>query len=330
MITNNLFIKYQKGIKRGIIIGIVMLLLGIGVILVGGMRQVENEENALYFNDILEGDGEKVGKFSYLNVTGDAYMFAQYGDNDDYCYFVYDDQYYYIIRMSEKEYNKLFNKGDSVVRVEGTVSKIDEDIRRLAIDGFNEYYEEDVVNLVNFEDYFGDVYLNLNISTSSDASIIILIGFVIFFIGLCIFIINLIRNVRIKKSLNKLTDMEKSYIDSELNSSSCLVHKKYKLFLANSYIVNFAASFFIVKYSDIIWMYTHEQFYNGIKTNKHIKVMLKNGKTYILCSGNSKKHDEVLESVWSIIVNKNPYMLLGFTSENQAKAKQYVNNNKMQ
>ena len=144
MITNNLFVKYQKGIKRGIIIGIVVLLVGIGVILVGGMRQVENEENALYFNDILEGDGEKVGKFSYLNVTGDAYMFAQYGDNDDYCYFVYDDQYYYIIRMSEKEYNKLFNNGDSVVRVEGTVSKIDEDIRKLAIDGFNEYYEEDI------------------------------------------------------------------------------------------------------------------------------------------------------------------------------------------
>lgn len=329
MITNQMFVKFKKKLSVNIFISLIVLFLGIGLFCFGFYKQVINEEEAVYFNDILEGDGKKVGKFSYLDVVSDAYMFAQYDNKDDYCYFVYDENYYYIIRMSEKKYKELFENGGSTIRVEGTVSPITDEIKELAIDGFNELAEDNVVNKLNFEDYFGDVYLNLNSTFSSDANLFIFSGFITFAIGLTTLIINIYRKCKFKKNYNKLSDMEKSYIDSELNSSNCLFYKKQKLFLTDNYIVNFSVDFFVCRYSDIIWMYTHEQYYNGIKINEYINIMLKNGKKYRFCTGKSKKHSEVLNSVWSYIINKNNYILLGFDESNKLKANEYVRNNQI-
>lgn len=330
MITNNNFVKLKNKFNIGLLIGFALLVIGFILIFLGGNKQVKNEENAVYFNDIILNDSEdNVGQFSYLDVSNNTYRFAQYGDDDDYCYFVYDNNYYYIVRMSEKKYKELFKEGLESVRLEGTVYKTTDEIKDLAIDEFNSIFEEDIVNLGNFESYFGDVYLNLNNTTASDASIYMIFGFLVLFTGIPVIIIFIIKKIGFNKVMKRLTEMDKTYINSELESSDMLYFSNLKLFLTNNYIINFKGKFFILKYSDIIWMYPHDYYYNGFKSYQEMRFMTKDGKNFSMARATTKNQILNYNSVWNYITNKNTTILLGFTSENKVRAKEIVKNNKI-
>lgn len=330
MITNQNFVKLQNKLKIGVVIGAVLVVIGCVLVFLGSNTQGNNKKNAVYFNDILESsDKNKSGKYSYLEVYNDVYRFAQYGDNNDYCYFVYDDNYYYIVRMSEKDYEKYFKEDLDKVRIEGTVYETTDEIRNLAIDSFNESYGEDIVNLINFEDYFGSIYLNLNNKTGSNVFVYYLFGFMILIGGLVYLVLAIVKVLTFNKVMKGLTEMEKSYIDSELNSSNAYYYDNLKVILTPNYIVNFKGKFFILRYGDLIWMYPHDYYYNGFKCYQEIRFTTRNGKKYSMARSTGKKQILNYNSVWSYIINRNPNILLGFTAENQTRVNEFIKNNKM-
>jgi NADH:ubiquinone oxidoreductase subunit 6 (subunit J) len=56
------------------------------------------------------------------------------------------------------------------IDVGGNSKLIDEDVKSLAVDSFNQFWGSDVITVDNFSDYFGDYYIDTTYNPSADSS----------------------------------------------------------------------------------------------------------------------------------------------------------------
>ena len=92
------------------------------------------------------------------------------------CYFAIDNNDYgifpYIVCMSNQQFencqdiydftfsDESWDASPGYTALYGYPMKIDKDLRDMAIEYFNYFYDEDVLNTENFSDYVGDYYLD--------------------------------------------------------------------------------------------------------------------------------------------------------------------------
>lgn len=329
MFTNKAVEKERKKQKIFLWIGILSIIIT-GIFFFYGNKVVEDAEKnkESMHNVILKKDSENFNKKAYLNVHTTPYKFAIYNDTSDAYYFVMDDKYMYVTYMTSADYNML-NKEDiktNPVKIEGITKKTPDDIKKLAIETYNEAMEneEDKLAINDFDNYFGSIYLDMTQSDGAIGDFQYLMGVIFGISGLVMFIIFIIYKMSFKKGVKKLDSSEITKIDMEMNDPEAFYYEKAHLFLTKNYIINFAGIFNVINYKDIIWIYPFVMRTNGIKTSQSIMVVSKDGKAKKVADIDvfTKGKKEIFDEIFNTIASKNDKIIIGYDKESQMKAKE--------
>jgi hypothetical protein len=129
-------------------------------------------DEAPYFDPY---DGTEQRQVLGFNLLSDSFATFTLGENHG-CYFAIDNNDYgifpYIVCMSNQQFencqdiydftfsDESWDASPGYTALYGYPMKIDKDLRDMAIEYFNYFYDEDVLNTENFSDYVGDYYLD--------------------------------------------------------------------------------------------------------------------------------------------------------------------------
>ena len=302
--------------------GVLFIVLTVILLMLSGKQDKADSDNIKYLNEVIEGSDEKTDLKAYLNISWLSSKVAVYNDTSDAYYFAYDGKYYYIVYMKEKKANELRNMNleENPVRIEGITKDISLDVKNIAIDVYNDGLDEskEKLTLINFYNMFGDVYLDQTVSFTGAASTYNVFAVFSGFIGLILTVVGVVKFLLFKSSVSKMSDSDVYDLESEMSSDDAFYYSKNKLYLTRNYIIMLDGRFKYYKYSDILWMYPFEQRYNGLRTNKAIKILTRDGKTTMFANVSvaTKTMKAVYDEIWGTIIEKNPSVKLGYSSEN--------------
>lgn len=141
---------------------------------------VQEQQVTKQFDSSEASEERSYLEFAYLS---DAFASYSVNENQEF-YFVLDEEmipYIICMRSSNMEkyediYNYTFDTTGSLPqpaagRIEGVPQEMNEELRDLAIEYFNEFWGEDIFNEENFREYVGDYYLDSTIQTKENASV---------------------------------------------------------------------------------------------------------------------------------------------------------------
>lgn len=321
--TNEKIINECKAYKKYLIISLVFFVIT-GILLFLGIKQSEKIEESILDLETLIQNRDTKQQNTYIEINPKTYQFAVYDGLPESYYIVSNGQYYYVAYMKDTYSIEVNNKKENV-KLTG-VSKIPStDIKKLAIEVYNEGLEEDKqITIADYNNYFGDVYIDTT-DKIDNGSAYYFFAFVTFIIFLIFLIISIVKKISFSKSLKKIPDEILFKLDAEMNDKDAFYYQRAKLFLTKNYIINFGGKFSYTNYKDIYWLYPYELRYNGAKTSVAIKFMDKDCNERVVANMDAytKKSKEVYDEAWETIVNKNKNMLIGYTKENISKAKEY-------
>ncbi len=278
-------------------------------------------------HDVIAAGEKTEDKLVHVEVTEKPYGFAYYpGDNTGKFYFLWDEQYIYVAFLSESEFNKL-NVDDikeNHITVKGVTKTIPSDIKKLAIEAYNENVEKEYrITSSTFADYFGLVYLD---QTGADfvSVMLLVVGAITYFVAFCMFIANLIGRFKFKKHIKNISDEDWEILNKELDEEETFYYKSAKLALTKNYVIDFSKGLKAIKYKDILWMYKYEYRYNGVNTQLSIIIFTSDKKRHMIASlvGYTKKSKEINKEIMEAIMDKNKKMLVGYTKENRQQMKE--------
>lgn len=288
-----------------------------------GYLEKHKEVNLTYLNELILIENNEL-KNTYLDVYTEPYVFAEYEKEDSKFYIVKDQDYLYIAFISDnmyKEISKKDNLEERPFRIEGYTERIPNDVKKLAIDAYNEAIEEQIVNEENFESYFGNIYINANDFYNS-SEIWYLIATLIGILGLAGTFNAAIAIKKSKKKLNKLTAKELTTLAKELEEDNLVIYEKEKLYITKSYFIKLKGCIDVIKIKDIVWYYKEDVRTNGFKTNQRVIVFTKDAiKHVILTLAKIKQSCVKLDNIVGILDKRLSKALVGYTKENIEKVK---------
>jgi hypothetical protein len=321
--TNLCFLKERKKMVRNLFISFILLVIA-GIF--WGLRCIvitKANENIKSLDSIaIDPSGNNENKKAYMDVSFIPYKFAEYDSTTNAYYLVEYGEYIGVVYMSVSDYNKLNNDdiSDNSIRISGITKKTSDDIKEIAIETINEAIEDEEkkLQISDYDNNFGDVYLDMTLS-DNEIAIVPFRLFVLFLIfGGFSFLFSLISLFRFIFGIRELTEDGISILDKEMNNKNSLYFENIHLYLTKHYIINFAYTFQVINYNDILWMYSYTRKSRGIKKSKSIKILVNDGSTYTLATiyAFTKNKDEIYNKVWDTILNKNSDIVTGYTKEN--------------
>lgn len=307
-----------KKIRVFLIFGFFFLAVAIGLGAWAYMLSME-QSDAINLNSLII-DKVKESKFAKVEVASVPYAFAEYDNTTEKYYFVFDQEdLMYVVYLPRDVYYKLDNETilENPMVIEGMTKPIPEDIRKLAIEVYNEANEEEFLTDENFENYLGSIYLDVTEKPNNNtAQLIFAIVSGVF--SLLFIFLSFFTRIRSKKVVRKFSEEEWKKIESELESSETISYKSLNLHFTENYIVVLSSGIDIFSYKDILWMYPYVLKQYGITTNKDIILVTSDKKRHSIAnvSNFSKKSRKEYDDIMSFIHAKNPNCLVGYTKEN--------------
>lgn len=316
-----------KKSKNGVFIWIGVLVFSILIFILGFYFNENTGDNYQNFNDILTSEYPSENTYAKLDVHDNAYGFAYYeNDTSGKFYFVYDEKYMYIAFLSKKQANEL--KADDIknkpVIITGKTKKIPSDIKKLALEAYNESVSEEYkITSTEFASYFGTLYLDTT-ELSWTTTLVYVIGMIGFISGLVGLLCSIFYRFKIKRHMKKLSEEEWELINQQLDQEESFYYKNAKLSLTKDYIIDLASGIRVIPYKDIIWCYRFETRYNGVKTALSLILYTKDKKRVVLArlSGLSKASKETLTEIMNTIHEKNNSAVLGYNAETRKQMKE--------
>lgn len=320
--------------KTALIVGIVFLLIATLECSLGYLFFKKEADNPVNFLEVQEEDiyGKiDVGLMTECFATYDA------GEYTEKVYFVWDeDMNMYIADIDDETLKDMdallkysYDENEEfpgAVTIKGTSTLIPNDLKKIAIDSYNEMYGEKFLNYDNFADYLGSYYLDVNVSPLNDNMPVLLVFFVFFgVLGLIMIIGFFLNQKRSKKVMEKYAlDLEK--IESELNKETAIFYKKQKLYLTDNYIVSYTGCLQIIAYKEVVCLYPRVFNYRGSIT-KYIYVVTNDKKRYVVCSVSiNRKTKLIFDDIYQKLLEKMPDVLN--EKEYNAKEKEMKKANK--
>lgn len=261
---------------RQILLNVLMvLLIIIGVAgLVGSLSG--STEAGPYTADSKEGD------VAYVEAQYASDYFAYFEINEaDKFYFVMDkDMRASIVCISDSEigaYSDLqaFTYGETstapdVIRTEGMLVTIDDDLMQLAIDEFNWFWGEEVVTSQNCHEFFGDYYLD-TAAESVPGDYLIFVVLIVIAVAVLIWMAK--KNGKVKngskRELATLTaNGEAALVDAELQDIRTKQFEKIGVYLTQNYLISFRNGLMVVPLSSITGLY-------GVVTDKNYELVVR-------------------------------------------------------
>lgn len=327
--------KIGNSNKKWLFIGIALVLISFVFFYLGVSQDSSDSNNIVYLNELIEGSGTKTGKKAYLNVTYLSPKVVVYDDTTDAYYYAFDGTYYYLVYMREKDANVLLNKDleNNPEKLIGSTKSIPSDVTKIALEAYNKYFKADdkeEVSLANSYEVFGDIYLDTTDTFSAMASVYMVFGVIGFVSGLGFLIVGLIYTLKFKKDISSLSDDQLESIQREMDDTNTKYYCRDSLCLTVNNLIMLNGKFKFYNYRDIIWIYPHEQYYNGIRTNKSIMIGCSDGKLYSVANMSvaTKTQKEMYEEIWNEIISKNMNIKIGYLPENIAYYNEVRKNNK--
>ena len=335
-INNQKLIKIINGNRRFIIIGIIFVIVSFGLFYLGSEQSNKDDKNIIHLNELIEGRSDnKTGVKAYLDIKYLSPKVVVYDDTSDAYYYAFDGTYYYLVYMHEDEANSLLNKDleSDPVKITGVSKSIPKDVSTIAVDAYNKYFISETDDKINYDrafEVFGDVYLDTTDSFSALANVYMFGGIFFIFLGFILGVVGVIFIIRIKKNINAISDDELSIIQREMEDYNCKYYCYDKLCLTNNYIVMLDGRFKAYRYTDILWIYPFEQYTNGVRTSKAIKIASSDGKTNIIANMvvATPNQKAVYEEIWNAIISKNSNMRIGYLPENITYYNEIIKKNK--
>ena len=192
-----------------LIIGIVFSVLAIVtyVLRENKYNSLYNEKN--YLSDIATLKEDNVDKLSYIKIRSIPSAIAEYNNDKNAYYVVFDNQYLYVIYMNKDRANKIdedmVKDGYEII---GITKANPEGIEEYGINFLNELYENheehedhdegekhEEYSINDYADYFGNVYLDTTISKYYNLKIYTILIWLFSLIGLS-FIISKVNDVK--------------------------------------------------------------------------------------------------------------------------------------
>lgn len=301
-----------------VFIAIAIFLLALGVII--DHRRLPKGKDL--------GDVTKENEYvecKILDITG---CFADYSvDNsvtDEY-YMATDGNYVFILDLSKATYDDLekrvekLDENSETIMITGMSERISSDLKKIAIDTYNEMYDEELLNYSNFENYFTPYYVNTKKTPNDSGNIFIALGALSGFVGEIFLLCFVILYIRTRININKFA--EKNDLGEfvlELDDPTNMTFEKTKTIFTKNYIVNYTSALTIVKYKDIVWIYPIDYRRNGVKYASRISITTKEKKVKLISEITSfgKENQEQFKSTYMEIINRKPTVLAGNTPEN--------------
>ena len=325
--TNENVMKEYHRLRNMALIGIFLVVVAILFILYGVYKNSSPE--AISLAGQMES-GLQTDEYAYIDVTAEPHGFAYFeGEEDYYFYYVFDENYMYVVRMRDNTYESFLTDDllENPKRISGMTKTIPEDIKEIAIEVYNEEMEEeDQITSGDFTRYFNDVYLDAEALPLTETDVFVIIGVVVITVGAIVLLCGGVMLMRYKKNIKKLSNEDIEKIDQELNDKETFFYKTAHAALTKNYVVHFGNTFEAILYQDIIWIYPYEIRQRGVKTSQSIQIMTNEGQMHGIASMGTytKKSREIYEEIFDTIVKKCPNALVGFTKENKKLAKEKI------
>lgn len=325
-------IKQSLNINKRVLIVIIILLLAVGGCIFWAI-EISNKPypESTHLNTVIVDQDNKEDVYACVTVNAIPYVFAETSD-DEYenkYYFIRDEDYFYVAFLNYETFSKLNHEDieENPIEICGMTKRITDDIKNIGIEVYNEAMEEEIVNKSNFKDYFGEVYIDVT-EPVNDNFVPVIFAILLGSFTIIIIPIYIASVLRTKKVIKNISQEEWQQINNEMEDPNTIYYNKAKLYLTKNYIVDFSRGMTIIKYSNILWMYPHELRQYGITTTKSIIIVDKDFKNYTIAglSNFGKKSKEAFTEVMESIMNKNKYILIGYTKENQNKVKELKQN----
>ena len=331
---NNESLKILKGNKKGLVVSLVILIISIFLIVFGSSLGTQDEDVvAKDYGELISSKQDNTNEYVKINIAYLPYLFAS--ESDDYggkkYYIVFDDnQYPYIVRLTDNTYNKLEqlydNNEEISYEIKGYLFKQEKELKELAINAHKELFSDSEISEANYELYFGKSYLDETITPSTGVEAITIgVGVGLILLSFFIFIFYIVFKIRFKKNIKKYNKEE---LESELLKPNTLYFKKENICLTDKYVISTMAGLDVIKYEDILWLYYENRRYNFVSIGKYIIARTKDRKMMQIAY--SYGNEELLIEIMKKIAEKNDQIMLGFTKENQQKYKELTkkkNNN---
>lgn len=309
---------------------LVLLLVGIAataVLLYFENKDLDNAPNAV--------DVDKKGEFVSFNVSLLTDYVATYG-NDSYqdkYYIASDDQYMMIIKIDSSDIKKFksimdYTYGDieekpESIKITGMCDTIPSELKNIVISYYNKNLGNDTkLTSSNFSDYFGTCYIDMSKSPYDTYKTVATLVLAICNGGFLILVIVIVTNAL--KTKNTIKNLEAAgYLDSVLNEFDSMSAQKFDMqnvILTDNFVIDYTNHLTVVKYTDIVWMYEYTYRYNGVDTQRYIKIMNNKRKMVFVGSKNSRgKHYDLFKDLFIKLADKCPNALVGYNSDNIKK-----------
>lgn len=134
-----------------------------GVVRGNIVRKIEDE--VLDLGDLVDYGEDHAKQLAEILAVGEAYEFAEVeGGGTKKYYFVVDERYNYIVRMTEGMAARLAASGEMLIH--GVTREFTNDLRKVAVEWMEDENSENEITLENFRSYFGNVWLDATASTT--------------------------------------------------------------------------------------------------------------------------------------------------------------------
>lgn len=321
--------RIQRGLKRihtFLIGGIVCFIIAIGFL---GWFLVDsnNAKNAISLNDLIV-DGVTESTYAEVEIASVPYAFAEYEGISERYYFVFDSKdYMYVVYLSEDQFQQFDHDdiADNPVVIKGMTGVIKDDIKKIAMDEYNDANGEEILTDENFDRLVGSIYLDATITEEAD-DFQLLFVFIFGGISIVLFTFLIINKKNTKKAINQFSESEWRQVEEEIESDTTIAYDSLRLYFTENYVVILDSGVDIFRYQDIIWMYPHILKQYGITTNKNIILVTKDKRHHTVAnvSNFSKKSKEAYNDIMTYLHDKNPSCIVGYTKENiQVMKEQY-------
>lgn len=323
--------KLFKPTKALLITSIILIVISIPMFMyVAWKESNEVKPEAINYRELFLNytDNEN----SYVKVTAQYIApFAEKDDEDMKYYYVQDEEgYIFIAKISDETMEKVRKAYDEQkenfsYNLEGYIFNIPEDVKQLAMSEASYYFEgAPTITEETYEDYFGKTYLNEGVTPDTELNGYITGGAVFLGgIGVAFFIWYIVSVIRVRKYTRNANLEDVKY---ELQKSTVKCFPKETIYLTDKYIVSKVNGLLRVnEYEDFVWIYNLKAQQYGHTVNIFLTAKTKNKKQFHIATSLDENR---LMQIMSLIKEKNPEVLIGFTDENKEEYKKYIKNQK--
>lgn len=253
------------------VVPVILVFCMAAACLIGGLALKSSADRKSGAEAVLFDEYGSPNVYSQLNAQGILYEFASDFKKTKHFYFVMGDDFApYIVQihgdlspeltaLQDYMYSEEVTETPDPVAIYGMSAYIQEDVRDFAIEAYNLMFDEEIVNEENFQDYFGEYYLDTTKAPTAPVpeavSFLFLASLLLALAAVWFCIYKTGKTKAARKTLAAWPEEKLLLVDSQLNQPSTASYEKEKLYLTRDYIVSDAEGLAILPYLSVTRIY---------------------------------------------------------------------------